>query len=1382
MAVAKIQNEEAGTKEERCGAGEVENEDTNKIIMPEKKKNKNQNKKKKDQVPEKLRAVSKPKLSKSQKRKLKRLEEEKEKAFLWSQSIETLEKCKIRDDVYSLMWSSRNLGQVETVREKRQREVQFSKAGLELPHSVQPFKKRTINDSACEIEHYCDRIQVPYSKEPAKHKEEALNNISTPSPSSEGLTVRNEVGTFTGDADITVKKVPHDNITLATPQAMQKYPFKCNSDDKDIKKLKDKVDEDPEVNSKNKSILANSPPEGPVTAPDGVHVFRRKEDEAEKNSLNCSRPFAGSPQERALVAPMVVPVSRSKDVENQRKNLPIVMMEQEIMEAINENMSVIICGETGCGKTTQVPQFLYEAGFGSKHSNTRGGIIGVTQPRRVAVLATAKRVAFELGLHLGKEVGFQVRHDKRVGENCSIKFMTDGILLREVQSDFLLKRYSIIILDEAHERSLNTDILIGMLSRVIRERQREFEEQEKKVVSGKYIKPENRIYPLKLVLMSATLRVEDFVSGKRIFHAPPPVIEVPTRQYPVTIHFSKRTEVIDYVGQAYKKVLSIHKRLPPGGILVFVTGQREVEYLCRMLRKTSKEIVDKVSKVKNELTSVSGENHGELNDMKEINEAFEGHGNSGHDITDRFSSYEEDHEDVSDNESDLFYDSEDDSDLEFSNQDENLFNQESMESDGQLANTLQKNGTLASLKAAFEALAGKRTFDSHLEGQKMSSVAPQGGVDESGSTTGNMGKITNNAVAGPISVLPLYAMLPASAQLRVFEAVKEGERLVVVATNVAETSLTIPGIKYVVDTGREKVKKYNSSNGMEAYEIQWISKASAAQRAGRAGRTGPGHCYRLYSSAVFNNIFPDFSSAEISKVPVDGVVLLMKSMRIGKVANFPFPTPPEATAIAEAERCLKVLEALDNKGRMTSMGKAMARFPMSPRHSRMLLTVIQIMQNVNDYARANLVLGYAVAAAAALSLSNPLSMQFGGNHTDVDEFKQGEKAGTRENGKILDREEKQHKKKMKEAAKDCRAKFSNPTSDVLTTAYALQCFELSAYPVEFCCDNFLHLKTMEEMSKLRKQLLHLLFSSNFLDLQHEFVWIHGGVDDVEGAWRVSSGKNPLLLNEEEIVGQAICAGWADRVAKRTRSASGLSDGDRKVNAVRYQACMVKETVFLHRWSSVSKSAPEFLVYTELLHTKRPYIHGATCVKPEWLVKYAHSLCSFSAPHSDPKPYYDLQTDQVFNWVTPIFGPHLWQLPLHSSPIKDDMDRVAAFAFSLLDGQVLPCLKSVRKFMAASPAGILRPEASGVKRVGNLLSKLKSRGRVIDSCSILRQVWKDKHMELFSELQDWFQEGFHDQFEELWKEMQREVVLDPNDRLRKLKKAKRRVQVSSELLY
>ncbi|CAH9125890.1 unnamed protein product [Cuscuta epithymum] len=354
--------------------------------------------------------------------------------------------------------------------------------------------------------------------------------------------------------------------------------------------------------------------------------------------------------------------------------------------------------------------------------------------------------------------------------------------------------------------------------------------------------------------------------------------------------------------------------------------------------------------------------------MKEVSEAFEVNENTKLEITERFSSYDEEHLDTYEDDCDISYDSEDDSDLEVSSDEDEQSNRHLLESDE----------TLDSLKAAFESLSGKKPILSNTERKSNAPSIPP--------------------CVGPMCVLPLYAMLPATAQLRVFEEVKEGERLVVVATNVAETSLTIPGIKYVVDTGREKVKKYNSSNGMETYEVQWISKASAAQRAGREGRTGPGHCYRLYSSAVFNDILPSFSDAEILKVPVDGVVLLMKSMHIGKVANFPFPTPPETAALTEAERCLKVLEALDVNGRLTPLGKVMAQCPMSPRHSRMLLTVIQMMQRVEEYERANTVLAYAVASAAALSLSNPFLMQFEqpqsdqGERTDEKEEKRGKRS------------------------------------------------------------------------------------------------------------------------------------------------------------------------------------------------------------------------------------------------------------------------------------------------------------------------------------------------------------------------------------------------------
>lgn len=494
-----------------------------------------------------------------------------------------------------------------------------------------------------------------------------------------------------------------------------------------------------------------------------------------------------------------------------------------------------------------------------------------------------------------------------------------------------------------------------------------------------------------------------------------------------------------------------------------------------------------------------------------------------------------------------------------------------------------------------------------------------------------------------------------------------------------------------------------------------------------------------------------------------------------QVANFPFPTPPEPTALVEADRCLKVLEALDSNGRLTPLGKAMAQYPMSPRHSRMLLTVIHIMQKAKDYSHANRVLAYAVAAAAALSLSNPFLMEVEGKYKDLDVLKQDEKPGSAETERDLRKEERMRIKKLKETARVSRAKFSNPTSDVLTVAYALQCFELSGEPLEFCKNNMLHFKTMEEMSKLRKQLINLVFNSNLCDSQQNFSWPHGTLEDAECAWRIPSNKCPLQLNEEEILGQAICAGWADRVAKRIKDVSSLSESDIKVHAVRYQACLVKEIVFLHQRSSISKSAPQYLVYTELLHTKRPYIQGATSVKENWLIKYAPSLCSFSAPLSDRKPYYDPHNDQVRCYVSPTFGPHLWELPRHSLPIKDDVLQVAVFASSLLEGNVLPCLKDVQKFLAASPASILKPEM-GQKRVGNLLNKM----RRIDSCAKLRKLWDDNPRELFPEILNWFRDGYHDRFEDLWAKMQLEVLLDSTKRFpEKVKRKKKKPRASND---
>ncbi|EMS49988.1 putative ATP-dependent RNA helicase kurz [Triticum urartu] len=1179
--------------------------DSNVLILPCKRKDKSQGKGKDGK---KNKTKEDAKMSKTQLKKLQKLEEDKQKKALQAQSIETLQKHRIADEAYSLLHTSGSIGQAATMKEKRRRAMQLSKAGLDVPEELSLFKKNSDqtgvpvpeNTEAAPEASPVKLVQAAKLYHPGSERKNHESDAVKPN-NGVGVSIVNQKTEETNDdADI-----------LAHQSIPKQQTEKTNDDD---------------------DILVHPTVHSSVPSCSGVEI-----------DMQDKEPQQGEAAvQECFNSPIVVHVSRPHEVEKARRDLPIIMMEQEIMEAIYENSVVILCGETGCGKTTQVPQFLYEAGFGTSNRADRKGMIGITQPRRVAVLATSKRVSYELGLKLGKEVGFQVRHDKKVGNNCSIKFMTDGILLREVQSDFLLKHYSVIILDEAHERSLNTDILIGMLSRVIKARKR------------------------------------------------------CTRQFPVTVHFAKRTHD-DYLAQAYKKVLSIHKSLPPGGILVFVTGQREVDYLCKKLQRASKRQIGK----KPEMVGDENGSRPEIEE-KEIFEAYDIDRTEPEHQDDIFSSYGEDETDDELNVASS--DAETESEMETDSDEEDSVAHETAEEDGPVLSFLKGAESSSVLKASFKAISGQ----------------PETAEEASNATIAE--KSGPSASRARLRVLPLYAMLPASQQLRVFHDIPEGERLVVVATNVAETSLTIPGITYVVDTGKEKVKNYDHATGMASYEVQWISKASASQRAGRAGRTGPGHCYRLYSGAAYSkdDLFPEFTEPEIKKMPVEGIVLMLKSMNIDKI-----------------------LEAVDNQEKLTSMGKAMAQYPMSPRHSRLLLTIIKMLKSQEGCARSNLILGYATAAASALSYTNPFQVQ---GNTDRE---------TNEDGpdpEHKDRHERKSQKKLKAMAREARKDFSIPSSDALTISHALRSFEYSKSRVEFCRDYSLHLKTMEEMSKLRKQLLRLIFNySKFCD---EFAWNFGGSQDVEQAWGSETNKKPML-NEEEILGQGICAGWADRVAKKINTFSGLSKEDRKVRAARYQSCALNDMIYLNRSSSVAQIPPDYVVYSELLNTKRSYMYGVTSVKPGWLLKYASSLCTFSAPLEDPKPYYEPQNDQVYCYVSPIFSRHNWQLPLHSLPIKEATRRVQIFAWALLKGDVLPCLRVVQKFLALSPSVVLGPASQ--RRVGDLLSRMSK--KTIYSRAALRDAWNTDPDYLYPEIQAWIQDKYQSQLGAIWEQMHQEVRLE-----------------------
>ncbi|MCJ1385123.1 putative ATP-dependent RNA helicase DHR1 [Xylographa soralifera] len=516
-----------------------------------------------------------------------------------------------------------------------------------------------------------------------------------------------------------------------------------------------------------------------------------------------------------------VDVPRSVEMQEWRLSLPVVVEEQKIMEAIHNNPIVVICGATGSGKTTQIPQFLYEAGYGSSNSATPG-MIGVTQPRRVAAVSSADRVGIEMS-SLKDRVAYQIRFDSNVSGKTAIKYMTDGILLREIAGDFALRKYSAIIIDEAHERTTNTDLLIGMLSRIVELR-----------------KDLNGHSPLKLIIMSATLRVSDFTSNAKLFRqGSPPIVEIEGRQYPVTTHFARSTQR-DYLEEIYVKLCKGHKKLPQGGMLVFLTGQNEILTLASRLSEalSNRRVPARGPRVRTAASEVP----------LEIEDLEIGH-------------------------------------------------EEQADRDSQLDDIND----------------------------------PSENDDHEFEIEGDSGQLSD------VLILPLYSQLPIEAQKRVFQIVPENTRLIVLATNVAETSLTIPGIRYVFDCGRAKERKHDHTTGVQSFEVGWISKASANQRAGRAGRIGPGHCYRLYSSAVYERDFKDHTDPEILSSPVEGVVLQLKAMGMKDIINFPFPTSPGPENLAKAERLLRNLSALTAEGKVTALGHDLATYPLSPRFAKTLL-------------------------------------------------------------------------------------------------------------------------------------------------------------------------------------------------------------------------------------------------------------------------------------------------------------------------------------------------------------------------------------------------------------------------------------------------------------
>ncbi|KAH8693426.1 pre-mRNA-splicing factor ATP-dependent RNA helicase prp22 [Phaeosphaeriaceae sp. PMI808] len=548
------------------------------------------------------------------------------------------------------------------------------------------------------------------------------------------------------------------------------------------------------------------------------------------------------PEWKRAVKPKDQSYGRRVDMpmKQQRESLPVFAFRDHLIESVRQHQILIVVGETGSGKTTQTTQYLAEAGF----ANT--GIIGCTQPRRVAAMSVAKRVAEEVGCILGEEVGYSIRFEDCTSPATKIKYMTDGMLQREILQDPELKRYSVIMLDEAHERTIATDVLFALLKKALKKRS-----------------------DLKVIVTSATLNADKFSS----YFNSAPIFTIPGRTYPVEIMYSREPEP-DYLDAALLTVLQIHLTEPAGDILLFLTGQEEIDTACEVLYERMK---------------------------------------------------------------------------------------------------------------------------------TLGSSVPE------------------------LIILPVYSALPTEMQSRIFEPALN--RKIVIATNIAETSITIDNIYYVVDPGFVKQKAYDPKLGMDSLIVTPISQAQASQRAGRAGRTGPGKCFRLYTEAAYQSEMLPSPIPDIQRQNMSNTILMLKAMGINDLLRFDFMDPPPVNATLTALEELYTLGALDDEGLLTSLGRQMTYFPMVPSLAKVLLAAVEL--ECTDEM---------LSIVAMLNLANVF-----------------------------------YRPKEKQAQADQKkAKFHDPCGDHLTLLNVYNSWKQSGYQSTWCFENFIQLRAMKQAKNVREQLISIM--------------------------------------------------------------------------------------------------------------------------------------------------------------------------------------------------------------------------------------------------------------------------------------------------------------------
>ena len=685
----------------------------------------------------------------------------------------------------------------------------------------------------------------------------------------------------------------------------------------------------------------------------------------------------------------------SLSIQEQRARLPIAARRSEIVETVKRQNITVLVGETGSGKTTQLARYLHDAGMAGK-----GRLIGCTQPRRVAAISVAERVALEFGCRVGEEVGYSVRFKDETSSLTVIKFMTDGMLLREALFDDSFPRYSVLILDEAHERSINTDVLFGMMRRAVQKRPND----------------------LRIVITSATLDIDRFC---QYFSAGAPLL-IEGRTFPVEKRYLE-VAPDDYVEQTARTIMEIHLKDPPGDVLAFLTGQDEIDTV--------------------------------------------------HDRLQRWCS------------------------------------------------------------------------DPALEG------CPE------------------------MVLLTIYSSLPSETQSLVFERTPKGKRKVVLATNIAETSITIDELFYVVDCGYCKQNRYDPRTGVEELAVVPVSQQQADQRAGRAGRTGPGRCYRLYTEHQFQTEMLPVTVPEIQRVNLCNVVLTLKAIGIHDLLAFDFMDPPPQETLVVALERLHALGALDDLGVLTKFGSRMSELPIDPSQSKTLLIAV-------DFECAPTVLSIVAMLAIENIFHRPRDRQ--------------------------------------EEADHVKAQFQANEGDPFTLLNVYDGWVQNGMDKEWCDRHFVHNRAMKEAHEIRSQLQQILVRGTTAAAGRRDrgatttsrVGAAGGQSGSVRADGATTIRGPAGQPSQQPAEVALLKKSNANVDYLTRVRKALTAGyffhtAKRMPEGHYVSLVDRREVYMHPTSALFHIRPRFVIYHDIVLTAKEYMRQVMSIDPRWLVELAPGF--FSIP-------------------------------------------------------------------------------------------------------------------------------------------------------------------------